>query len=155
MRDAVASGAFALRANYNTNDTNDEGLRRTKAEFDPAGPAPTLTGKVAEWRWVNTRTLNGVIDAHAGPALSITGKVPGQWVHDHPATTVMADARIRPPGHHTERQPPGTVRVSNAELGVLQGFPPDYPWTGPHIGQQIGNAVPPPLAAAILGALTA
>ncbi|MFI8457660.1 DNA cytosine methyltransferase [Kitasatospora sp. NPDC085464] len=37
-------------------------------------------------------------------------------------------------------------RFTWAEAGALQSFPPDHPWTGRDIGQQIGNAVPPRLA---------
>lgn len=44
------------------------------------------------------------------------------------------------------------IRVAQWELGVLQGFRPDYPWQGTKTrqGQQVGNAVPPPMAAALL-----
>lgn len=40
------------------------------------------------------------------------------------------------------------------ELSVLQGFPRDYPWQGTQSAQhqQLGNAVPPPLAAACMAA---
>ncbi|MGL6236112.1 MAG: DNA cytosine methyltransferase [Segniliparus sp.] len=42
------------------------------------------------------------------------------------------------------------------ECGVLQGFPPDYPWSGGANAQrlQIGNAIPPPLAQALITAAT-
>lgn len=41
------------------------------------------------------------------------------------------------------------------ELGQIQGFPKDYPWQGKEKDKitQIGNAVPPPLATAILHTL--
>lgn len=71
---------------------------------------------------------------------------------DEPAPTIRRNhakaSEWRPVGDT------GRVGPNLAELGVLQGFPPDYPWTGPGIGQQIGNAIPPPFAAAILSALT-
>lgn len=161
IREAVADGRFVLQANYTTHEMDAEGKRRTLATFSLDRPAPTLTGKAAEWELVDTRRdqrpdgSTQTFDPNADPAVTVTGKSAGQWVYRHPATTVMSDARIRPPGWHKERQPPGTIRVTNAELGVLQGFPADYPWRGPRIGQQIGNAVPPPLAAAILSAVTA
>ncbi|WP_199863613.1 MULTISPECIES: DNA cytosine methyltransferase [unclassified Streptomyces] len=41
-------------------------------------------------------------------------------------------------------------RFSFSEAGRLQTFPADYPWSGRDVGQQIGNAVPPRLAAHIL-----
>ena len=47
-------------------------------------------------------------------------------------------------------------RVTQSEAAALQTFPPDYPWQGGkgQQFQQIGNAIPPQLAAAILGTLT-
>lgn len=49
----------------------------------------------------------------------------------------------------------GSVRVTIPEVLVLQGFPPDYPLRGSKTKQyeQVGNAIPPPLAAAILAPL--
>lgn len=79
------------------------------------------------------------------------------WVVSRPATTVCADARIAPPGHRDreggERQfGEQTVRVTVQEAAVLQSFPAGYPWQGNKSEQyrQVGDAVPPLLAAAIL-----
>ncbi|MCP2297262.1 DNA (cytosine-5)-methyltransferase 1 [Nocardia amikacinitolerans] len=41
-------------------------------------------------------------------------------------------------------------RLTHSEMGRLQTFPHDYPWAGKDIAQQIGNAIPPRLAAHIL-----
>lgn len=74
---------------------------------------------------------------------------------ERPATTVAGDPRIPTPGHHDHHQQ-DAIRVSIEEASVLQGFAPDYPWQGSRTKQfeQVGNAVPPPLARAILESLT-
>jgi len=41
-------------------------------------------------------------------------------------------------------------RLTHHEAGRLQTFPYDFPWSGNDIGQQIGNAIPPRLAAHVL-----
>lgn len=43
-------------------------------------------------------------------------------------------------------------RFTLAEAGRLQTFPIDYPWSGRDVAQQIGNAIPPRLAAHVLAA---
>ncbi|MHA7263488.1 DNA cytosine methyltransferase [Arthrobacter sp. TMN-37] len=43
-------------------------------------------------------------------------------------------------------------RLDLSEAGRLQTFPEDYPWSGKDISQQIGNAIPPRLAAHVLAA---
>lgn len=76
----------------------------------------------------------------------------GRRRHDEPAATVTGKVSrnriVGPDGTELER-------FTHAEAGVLQGFPATWPWIGSDIPQQIGNACPPPLAAALLGAVTA
>ncbi|MEJ2886119.1 DNA cytosine methyltransferase [Actinomycetospora aeridis] len=94
------------------------------------------------------------------PSATITGKGTAAWVHTRPATTVCADPRIGHPGHPGHRDRAGgeaqftreSVRVTVQEAAVLQGFRSDYPWQGTKTQQyqQVGNAIPPPLAAAVL-----
>lgn len=43
-------------------------------------------------------------------------------------------------------------RLKVSEAGRLQTFPADYPWSGRDVSQQIGNAIPPRLAAHVLAA---
>ncbi|WP_045562716.1 DNA cytosine methyltransferase [Streptomyces sp. FxanaA7] len=82
-----------------------------------------------------------------------------EWVQERPATTVCATNRIAAPGHR-DRSPkgesqfsgPDTVRITVQEASVLQSFPALYPWQGTRTKQfeQVGNAVPPLLAAHIV-----
>jgi DNA (cytosine-5)-methyltransferase 1 len=56
-------------------------------------------------------------------------------------------------GRNRWEWPDGTSRTMTVqEAAVLQGFRADYPWQGGSIQQQqqVGDAVPPPLAAAVL-----
>jgi DNA (cytosine-5)-methyltransferase 1 len=48
------------------------------------------------------------------------------------------------------------LRITVQEAGILQSFPSDYPWEGTQTSQfqQVGNAVPPLLAAHVLSVLT-
>lgn len=96
------------------------------------------------------------------PAPTVTAKAVTQWVFRN---NNQKRACVRP-----LNRPAGTIFVGNnlntiewtngverrqatqAELSVLQDFPPDYPWQGSKTqqGLQVGNAVPPGLAEAVL-----
>lgn len=86
----------------------------------------------------------------------------GHWAWSRPATTVVGSFKpeiIAAPGYRTttsRQNAEGSVEVSITEAGVIQSFPPDYPWQGGKTKQhqQVGNAVPPLLAAHVLSALT-
>jgi DNA (cytosine-5)-methyltransferase 1 len=56
---------------------------------------------------------------------------------------------FQPGGHHEPgEQSQNAIRLTIAELALLQGFPADYQWTGTKTDQarQVGNAVPPVMA---------
>ena len=91
------------------------------------------------------------------PAPALTTKAGGQWVWDRPATTVQGDPRLAGPGHRDraggQRQFDGdAVRISVAEALAWQSFRADYPVQGTKTSRfrQVGNAVPPLLARAVL-----
>jgi DNA (cytosine-5)-methyltransferase 1 len=91
------------------------------------------------------------------PSPTVTGNT-GLWVFDRPATTITCDPRVFQPGGHHEpgKQSENSILVVLEEAAILQGFRVDYPWQGATNKarfQQVGNAVPPPLAQAVIGAL--
>lgn len=75
---------------------------------------------------------------------------------DRPATTVQADDRLSPPGHHdlsfAVRSLPNAIVISEKAATILQGFPEDWLFVGASKDarySQIGQAMPPPLAGAV------
>jgi DNA (cytosine-5)-methyltransferase 1 len=85
-----------------------------------------------------------------------------QWFSTRPATTIVGsfcpDIVASPTWDMTKprQDREGSVRISITDALVLQSFPPDYPLQGSKTKQfqQVGNAVPPRLAAHILAKLT-
>lgn len=79
-------------------------------------------------------------------------KARGRRTSDEPAFTVTGKVdRTR----LVDRDGTELPRLTPAEAGLLQGFPADHPWSDTDTWQQIGNACPPPLAAALITATTA
>jgi DNA (cytosine-5)-methyltransferase 1 len=92
------------------------------------------------------------------------------WCFESPAPTVAGDPRIAPRGCKHPREGccskwsgtpglqfgPGTVRVTVREAATLQTFHGDYPWQGTKTAQyrQVGDAVPPLLAAQLISSVT-
>jgi DNA (cytosine-5)-methyltransferase 1 len=154
--------SFAAPASYNSRDQRDTrtGAPVYARQRSVDEPAPTIAGESSNDSWthdrpVKTVTSHGLIPAPGQSAFNAEMGRDG-WEWDRPATTVTGDPRISEPGHHDSKvsgsQQANAVRVSVAEAAVLQSFPPDYPWQGTRtkVFQQIGNAVPPLLAFAVL-----
>lgn len=131
-------------------------------------PAATLAFGHArneyEWQLRNGTQANAAVRDLDQPAgtLFFGGRCNDvSWVRNRPATTVCATDRIAAPGHRdrsakgeSQYSSPDTVRITVSEASVLQSFPLDYPWQGTRTKQfeQVGNAVPPMLAAHVVAA---
>jgi DNA (cytosine-5)-methyltransferase 1 len=110
-------------------------------EFDASRPSWCLTEKARSWV--------GMVDT----GNTRSGSRPeGRWRNaDDPATTLT----VRADQLEARRGDGSGVRLTTEEAAVLQTFPLGYPWQGTRSKayQQIGNAVPPLLAAHVLAAL--
>lgn len=134
-------------------NTKQGGHRQMVRLIPDSDPAPTIgsaglsTGRDV---WVYR---NGNQEREADP-LGLKGD---DWPESRPATTVAGDQRIfQLGGHHQPgEQSLNAVRVTPQEAATLQGFPADYPFQGSRtkVFEQIGNAIPPPFARAIIEAL--
>jgi DNA (cytosine-5)-methyltransferase 1 len=128
-------------------------------------PAHTITSKgTAAWVLRNSPEDNATERQPNEPAAKIYGSRSGNlsWKLRNgnqenacerracePAGTLFFGARTNAVDFVGEQ---GTRRVTVEEAAILQSFRPDYPWQGTKSQryQQVGNAVPPLLAAAVL-----
>ena len=140
-----------LRSNYGTGgDASRRGTRQANE------PAPTITSKVNRNKWNGED--NVTVDEAAALQSYPTGLRPEvrawKWLHA-PATTVAGDPRITAREHHYHgEQSKTSLRLTQPEAATLQTYPP-FVWVGGKSKTflQIGNAVPPLLAEAILSAV--
>lgn len=143
---------------------------------DTTEPAFALTEKARSWTCVRTgnntmkhsRTGSragegGVVPYErptTDPAPTLDTSAGTKWTFDRPATTIACDPRVALPGHHdsavgNSQFGPDPIRLSVEDALILQSFPPGFELAGTKTARfrQIGNAVPPLLAAAVLKAL--
>ncbi|MEU9189257.1 DNA cytosine methyltransferase [Streptomyces sp. NPDC048484] len=122
--------------------------RHGARERRPAkAPAPTFTPEAHHWSWSlrSNNQPNATVRRADQPA--------GTLFFGHRANecTWIADTASALPDSE-QQSAPAPIKITAREAGVLQSFPADYPWAG-NKGQmfsQIGNAVPPLLAAHLL-----
>lgn len=119
--------------------------RRTRGRPSRAGTAPCACGK-HPWSWSlrSNNQANATIRGANEPA--------GTLFFGHRANECMWVAEPSPSAPDGDGAAPDPIRITATEAGALQTFPADYPWVG-NKGQQfsqIGNAVPPLLAAHLL-----
>lgn len=139
------------------------------ADRDGDDCAPTLIGEAFRWSLRNGSQENAcerrACERRAcepAGALFFGGRSNWVgWVRERPATTVQGDPRVGRPGHKNRDRGEqmfgeDSVRITVTEAAVLQSFRPDYPWQGTKTQQfqQVGNAIPPLLAAHVVAAVT-
>jgi DNA (cytosine-5)-methyltransferase 1 len=126
-------GNLYMRSNYGTG--GDPAARGERAQDEPAATSYTIRAQ--------------------GSGSHPSGT---EWVHERPATTIVGSFKpeiVAAPGYRTtvsRQNAEGSVRVSVEEAACLQSFPAGFPWQGSRTKQyqQIGNAIPPLLAEAVL-----
>lgn len=138
----VPPGELIMRSNYGTG-----GDPAKRGERGAEQPAPTMTSKADRNMWIlpfmsgasGTSTAQRPRALHQ-PAHTITGAGIAEW---HDAPNPMPRLGMRPET---------TRRVSVAEAARLQSYPDRMEWCGTKGAQylQVGNAVPPLLARAVL-----
>jgi DNA (cytosine-5)-methyltransferase 1 len=150
---------------------------------DTDQPAPTVTGHSgSQWQLIGQRRDAGPAAERAPRGLeepSYTIRAEGSGTAPSGTEWVLDGAHRRKSGDRTRprqlNQPAPTIafghsdmrwtsgesadrdnRVTVEQAAILQGFPADYPWQGGKTSRylQVGNAIPPPLAAAVITAAT-
>jgi DNA (cytosine-5)-methyltransferase 1 len=119
------------------------------------------------WAWRNGTQRHASVRATEEPAprMLAAGLAKGTpiWTGRRPATTLRTSPEVSAPtyrdrdpswqpGKREPYQAANAIRVTVGHAAILQGFAVDYPWKGSKTRQfeQIGNAVPPPLAHRVL-----
>lgn len=171
------SVGFPRRADQCASVTLDGVDYRARDLHDVERPSPVVTEKARSWLRMGTGD-NATVRSGDEPAPTVFFGArlnTVEWVL--PAVEMMAagqtgESRARDPlvdpsatltGKGTAAWVSGgplkseSVRVQVWEAGVLQSFRPDYPWQGTKTKQfeQVGNAVPVGLAAAIVSTVLA
>lgn len=80
-----------------------------------------------------------------------------EWTSRRPSTTIVGNSLVSGPGTSvfvkggvSRQDRPGAYPASRSERGILQSYPQDFNWNVKRADEQIGNAVPPLIARAIL-----
>lgn len=140
-----AARSWALRSNYSSGRLGGiapEGSKLPRTERELAEPSSTLTSKAGSMLWIR-RGLEG------RPSPTITG---GGVETGGAEPIAKIERYMSSPDWVGEKR-----RLYLHEAAALQSYPPGFPFQGSRGKQflQVGNAVPPLLAQAILRSLAA
>lgn len=151
LADARARGTWTPHPDAETvlssrRDGPNSPARRGESRLADA-PTPTFVPEAHRWSWSlrsNNQTNATVRRADEPAGTLFFGHRANEctWVAD--TASGLLDGE--------QRAVPAPIKITAREAGVLQSFPAEYPWQG-NKGQQfsqIGNAVPPRLAAHLL-----
>lgn len=129
----VMPSSHGQRSNYKGHDVLPPTGKVQRGHREWWEPSFAITGRAHEWTFMLSR-----FHGRTGRKMN----APAQTVNFGHAA---ADARFVGPDGSAQR-------ISPAYAGVLQSFPLDYKWSGVRTQQyqQVGNAVPPLLAEAVL-----
>lgn len=145
-----------MRSNYGTG-----GDPEARGEREAGTPSPTVTSKADRNQWVDKRPATTIV----GTRRSEGGMLVGRQLGDDS----RRDAGGKPGGVGLKKSDIPAERVTIAEAAALQSYPPSFVWDAEVVDPrtkrlkpitktktflQIGNAVPPLLAEAILIAAT-
>lgn len=145
-----------------------KGAREAVPPVEVERPAPSMTVSglaLGQFTW-KLRTNGMENDAqrdaeHPAPTV-VFGHNAAAWGWERPAYTLTSgegSGDVSGGGQKilkdsAKQIPTGSVSITVGEAARLQAFPNGHPWQGSRtsIFRQVGNAVPPPVAAAVAGA---
>lgn len=128
-------------------------------------PSLAVTSKARSWRYMgDVHNSHGAIRAVEHPSATVTASQDNsnfKWMHERPSPTIVSEYRpdiVAKPNYRTttsRQYERDSVSVTYNEAAILQSFPPDWPWRGSRTScfRQVGNAIPPLLARAVVSTL--
>lgn len=163
FRDSVEARSWVVNTGR---DWKPGGSREDAQQIPLTEPAPAVSAKSGgQWVFGDQVRAKGTIRTNEEPAPTISASADNgnfRWTQERPATTIAGDERCFSPGEHMANdgrdnsrmvgRSENTIKLTIADALILQSFPADYPVAGSKTAQftQIGNAIPPLLARAIL-----